>query len=117
MNTANDRLRQARGAAIAAILAAKREGRVSGFKPLITDNACEVCQSAREAYFPIGMCTAKMLPPYENCVLPGGCESTFVEVVVVDIPGMAKPSGWSRLKVPTLVIILVLTLVLWKSLF
>jgi hypothetical protein len=117
MNTANDRLRQTHWTIIATTLAAKCQGRVSGFKPLVTDNECEVSQSVREAYFPIGMCTAKMLPRYENFILPGGCEQIFVEVMAVDAARKEKPSRLSGLKVLTLVTILVLTLVLWKSLF
>src|SRR5208337_4795176 len=75
-----ERFREGRKNAIREIREAKKSGVVSGFKPLVTEHDCDICQKVRDRFFPIDTCTPEMLPPYKNCELEDGCRATFVSV-------------------------------------
>jgi len=72
-----EKFREGRKNAIREIREAKKSGVVSGFKPLVTENDCDICQKVRDRVFPIDSCTPEMLPPYEDCELEDGCRATF----------------------------------------
>jgi hypothetical protein len=60
---------------------ARKTGVVTGFKPLVTANDCNICQAVRDKFFPIATCTPEMLPPYENCEIPEGCRATVTSAL------------------------------------
>jgi len=76
-----ERFREGRKCAIRDIRQAKKSGVVIGFKPLVSENDCDICQKVRDRFFPIDTCTPEMLPPYKDCELVGGCRATFVPVL------------------------------------
>ena len=124
---ARERFQQGRRSAIAAIKVAKQSGVVIGFKPVVSDDACEVCLFVRGRFFPIEKCTGEMLPPYENCQLEGGCESTFSEVLDTDIRDSARLRRQQesrvrvrkslRIKPLGFLLLLALAYLCWKLLF
>jgi hypothetical protein len=74
---ATKRLREGRQKAAREIREARKSGVVTGFKPLVSANDCDVCQAASNRFFPVATYTPEMLPPYENCEFPDGCRATF----------------------------------------
>jgi len=76
-----ERFREGRTNAIREIREAKKYGFVSGFKPLVSEGDCDICQKVRDRFFPKDTCTPEMLPPYKNCELEDGCRATFISVL------------------------------------
>ena len=75
---AKQRLREGRQNAAKEIREARKSGVVAGFRPLVSDDDCSVCQAVRDKFFPVENCTPEMLPPYENCEYEDGCRATFI---------------------------------------
>ena len=122
---AKERFRNGRRSAAAAIREAKKTDFVVGFKPLVSDDACEVCLAVRERFLPIESCTAEMLPPYANCRLEYGCESTFTQVLDTDIEGSSTLRSQGRkskvrksrkLRFWGIIFIIVIVYIVWKFL-
>ena len=100
---AKKRFREGRQSVARDIREAKKSGGVvTGFKPMVTEAECAVCQAVKNKVFPIKTCTAEMLPPYENCEYPDGCTAGVSTVMTKeyedllaatspgDFPGPAK---------------------------
>lgn len=78
---ARKRFREGRRQAAEAIRDARRSGAVAGFEPLVSSDACKVCLAVRSHFIPLRGCKPSMLPPFDGCDFPDGCESTYVEVL------------------------------------
>jgi hypothetical protein len=87
-----DRIKADRASVARLILQARESGVVSGMKPLVSSDACDVCARNRNRVFAIEDCTPEMLPPYPDCEFEGGCESTVVEVLSAEYGGPGRPA-------------------------
>lgn len=82
-----ERFREARRMTADQLRQDRESGVVAAVRPLVSSDACRVCLAVRGKVFPIDQVTLDMVPPYANCELEGGCESTIVEVLTPEYGG------------------------------
>ena len=71
---------------------AKESGVVAGMQLLMSGDACDVFRSRRGLVFPIDSCTVDDLPPYPDCEVDDGCDSTVVSILTPEYGGPSKPN-------------------------
>jgi len=98
LTEAKQRFREGRKNAAQEIRQARQSGVVVGFRPLVSEDACRICQEVRKSFFPIGKCKSEMLPPYENCEFEDGCRETFTQVLDTDFDPTTPSKRKSRPK-------------------
>lgn len=94
----DDRFHWARGLVADQLREAKASGVVVGMKLLVSSDACRVCMKVRSKVFPIATCTIDMLPPYRDCLIEDGCDSSVVEILSPEYGGPRRRSKSPKVK-------------------